>query len=65
METPLEEAARKVGSRRKLAKLLGISSQAVYSWDQVPPLRVLEVERLSGVSRHRLRPDLYPQDRAA
>ena len=65
MNDPLEEAARKFGGRSKLAAALGISPQAVYKWQQVPPMRVIAVERLTGVSRHRLRPDLYPQDRAA
>jgi DNA-binding transcriptional regulator YdaS (Cro superfamily) len=36
-----------------------ISSQAVSKWAQVPAERVLEVERLSGVSRYRLRPDVF------
>lgn len=45
-----------------LAAKLGISSQAVVQWDIVPPRRVLAVEAATGVSRHELRPDLYPRD---
>jgi DNA-binding transcriptional regulator YdaS (Cro superfamily) len=59
-ETPLERAVRTVGGQAKFAQLIGITAQAVSQWDEVPPLRVLEVERISGVSRHELRPDLYP-----
>lgn len=36
-----------------------ISSQAVSKWFRVPAERVLEVERLTGVSRYELRPDVY------
>ncbi len=48
----------------RLAALLGISSQAVSQWDRCPVERVLEVERATGgkVSRHELRPDIYPKD---
>lgn len=59
-ETPLERAVRLSGGQATFARLLGITAQAVSQWDEVPPLRVLEVERVSGVSRHDLRPDLYP-----
>lgn len=45
-----------------MAAALGISRPAVAQWDVCPPLRVLQVEALSGVSRHRLRPDLYPTE---
>jgi DNA-binding transcriptional regulator YdaS (Cro superfamily) len=36
-----------------------ISSQGVSKWLRVPAERVLEVERLTGVSRYELRPDVY------
>lgn len=65
MNTALDDAAGRVGNRRRLAKLLGISSQAVYHWEQVPVRRVLDVERITGVSRQRLRPDVYPPERNA
>lgn len=55
----LMEAIDKVGSASELARGLKLTPSAVLQWVQVPPLRVLDVERLSGVSRHRLRPDLY------
>jgi DNA-binding transcriptional regulator YdaS (Cro superfamily) len=60
--TPLERAINAAGGLTKLAASLHITKQAVAQWDEVPPLRVLEVERASGVSRHELRPDLYPTD---
>jgi DNA-binding transcriptional regulator YdaS (Cro superfamily) len=42
-----------------------ITPQAISQWKQVPAERVLQVERATGVSRHRLRPDIYPADDAA
>lgn len=58
----LAEAAAKVGGRPALARLLGISRQAVEQWHEVPMRRVLEVERWTGVPRTRLRPDIYPRE---
>lgn len=43
----------------KLGRELGISRQAVEQWRMVPPGRVLAVERLTGISRYDLRPDIY------
>lgn len=47
------------GSMRQLALALGISTQAVSAWRQVPAARVLDVERITSVSRHLLRPDVF------
>lgn len=56
----LDEAIRRVGGVRAMARALGnISVQAVSNWRACPPTRVLDVERVSGVSRHRLRPDVF------
>jgi DNA-binding transcriptional regulator YdaS (Cro superfamily) len=59
-QTPLARAVKQAGGARALGRALGISSQAVSQWERVPPERVLAVEAASGVSRHELRPDLYP-----
>lgn len=60
MEALRNYLASERGRSLELANGLGISPSAVSMWDQVPSGRVLEVERLTGVSRHDLRPDLYP-----
>lgn len=56
----LKRAVESVGGQAKFARLIGVTAQAVSQWEEVPPLRVLVVERVSGVPRHELRPDLYP-----
>lgn len=61
----LQLALSKVGGLAGLAKPLDISIQAISQWDEVPPLRVIAVERITGVPRHVLRPDLYPLDAEA
>lgn len=61
----LRRAIEAVGGLAGLADPLGVSIQAISQWDEVPPLRVLAVERISGVSRHLLRPDLYPAETLA
>ncbi|CDP50684.1 hypothetical protein [Devosia sp. DBB001] len=62
----VEEAAGKVGGLVALATELGIKHQALYSWKRVPADRVLEIERITGVSRHELRPDVFgPKSEAA
>lgn len=36
-----------------------VSPQAISQWDKVPARRVLEVEEITGISRHVLRPDVF------
>jgi DNA-binding transcriptional regulator YdaS (Cro superfamily) len=55
----LRRAIERVGSAKKLADALDISPPAIAQWNEVPVKRVLDVERISGVSRHELRPDIY------
>ena len=56
----LGRVIKAVGKAAELAAKLGIMPQALSQWDRVPHLRVLEVERITGVPRHELRPDIYP-----
>lgn len=50
-----------VASIADLARALDLTRQAVSRWARVPPRHVLTVEALTGVSRHVLRPDIYPR----
>lgn len=48
------------GSQRLMAAALGVTAQSVTKWrKQVPAERVLEIERLTGISRHEIRPDVF------
>jgi len=51
-------------SKSKIAQHFGISRQSVYEWfkGEVPPTRVIELEKVTGIPRHELRPDLYPPE---
>ena len=62
MREALEKAVKKEGSRGRVAEKLGISRQATIYWEKigvVPAKHVLALEKMSGVSRYALRPDIY------
>ena len=57
--TGLEKAMARVGGARELARLLGISKQAIYKWTKVPASQIIRIEKATGVPRELLRPELY------
>jgi DNA-binding transcriptional regulator YdaS (Cro superfamily) len=61
---PIEKAVQKAGGQAALAKKIGTSQAHVWNWIhrdcRVKAEYVLPIERATGVSRHELRPDLYP-----
>lgn len=61
-KTPLEQY-RDAASRTlaDLAGDFGVDKSTVLRWEtgKVPADRVLEVERITGISRHQLRPDIF------
>ena len=60
----LRAAVEAIGSQSATARLLNISQAAVWKWlaeaKSLPPEHVLAVEAATGISRHELRPDIYP-----
>lgn len=62
MTSPLTLYRNELGlSVEALAERLGVERTTVWRWERgrVPADRVREVERLTGVPRQTLRPDLY------
>lgn len=47
------------GLMARVAEQLGVSRSAVAMWREVPAGRLLAVERITGIPREQLRPDLY------
>lgn len=58
----IKEAVRAHGSIASLSEAMGLTYQAIWKWRRIPAERVREVESLTGISRKRLRPDLYGDD---
>ena len=62
----LRRAVEKLGSQAAMAELCMVTPTAVWKWlDQgkaLPAEHVLRAERETGVSRHDLRPDIYPRE---
>lgn len=58
----LQTALREAGGVYALAKMLDIKPPSVSGWRKIPAERVIEIERLLDrrVTRHQMRPDLYP-----
>lgn len=52
-----------VNLSRKLKGIgVSVTSQAISRWKtQVPVHRVLAIEAVTGIPRHQIRPDLYPE----
>jgi DNA-binding transcriptional regulator YdaS (Cro superfamily) len=48
----------KRGRRGELAAALNITSGAISQWTQVPPERAVAVERITGIPRNRLCPEM-------
>lgn len=64
-KSPLRKAIDVAGSQTALASLIGKTQGHISKWlqrDYVPPESVLDIERATGISRHELRPDIYPAE---
>lgn len=61
--TPVERVIQSLGGITKAASALGIGNPSVVAnWrlrKRVPAERVLDIERITGISRHELRPDIF------
>ncbi len=53
------ELGKERGLRIRIAQECKITHGAVYQWRSVPPEHVLTVERMTGIPRTKLRPDIF------
>jgi DNA-binding transcriptional regulator YdaS (Cro superfamily) len=65
LDTPLAQACRKLGGQSALARLIGKHQTSIFEWlkdsKPLPAEHVFAVEAATGISRHDLRPDIYPR----
>jgi len=61
----LERAVKAAGGYTALGRKIGITGEAIMQWREVPSRRVLLVERITGIPKELLRPDLYQPLEAA
>lgn len=47
------------GGPVRVGRAVGVSHSAVCKWNLVPPKHVLAVAKLSGISEHVIRPDIF------
>lgn len=60
----INEAIERAGGVSHLGAIVGVAHSSVIGWRQerrIPARHVLPIEQATGISRHRLRPDLYPE----
>ena len=55
----MEKLRGEPGQLSRIAQALGVYPQAVHQWKMVPLDRVVEVERITGIPREKLRPDYH------
>ncbi len=58
----VREIIKKAGGPSRLAKQLGITHTAVIRWKKIPPIRVITLEKLTGIPREELRPDIFGKE---
>jgi DNA-binding transcriptional regulator YdaS (Cro superfamily) len=62
MKSPITLFREKTNqSLEAFGKMFGVEKTTVRYWERVrvPPERVAEIEKATGIPRHELRPDLY------
>lgn len=64
----IDLAIQAAGSQEQLGKLVGRGQTTIHYWQKkgrCPAEAVLAIEKATGISRHDLRPDLYPREEVA
>jgi DNA-binding transcriptional regulator YdaS (Cro superfamily) len=64
----VDEIISAAGGVGKLAGLLGVSHSSVCDWrraDRIPVERAIAISDALDIPRHEIRPDIWPEPRAA
>jgi DNA-binding transcriptional regulator YdaS (Cro superfamily) len=61
-EPGLSAALDVAGGVTRLAQTLGIAQASVSNWKRIPDRRLAEVQAVTGLCRHTLRPDLRARE---
>lgn len=66
-EDALRQAAVLVGGNGELARLVGVTPQAVSQWKKAPPNRAIAIEKAvhGEITRYQLRPDVFGEPQMA
>lgn len=62
---PVQQAIEIAGGQSALAKKVGVRQPTIFRWLKkgvIPPRKVLIVESITGISRNRLNPIIYPEE---
>lgn len=63
-KTGLQAAIEVAGGYRALARKIGVTHSAIMQWTAIPVgKRLFDVERVTGIPREQLRPDIYDAPR--
>jgi hypothetical protein len=60
----INKAAKKFGGIVAMSKALGLSRGAASLWDEIPVDHVHKLEKLTGIPREVLRPDIFRREAA-
>lgn len=55
----IENACEEAGGMRALGRAMGIPYQSIQAWKEIPAQHILTIERVTGIPREQLRPELY------
>jgi DNA-binding transcriptional regulator YdaS (Cro superfamily) len=58
------KAARKLGGIVAMSQALGLSRGAASQWQEIPVDHVAKLEKLTGIPREVLRPDIFRREAA-
>lgn len=62
----IKQLINQAGGQSALARAIGVTQSHVWAWlnrnKRVPAAHVLKIEKIFGISRHDLRPDIYPTE---